>query len=546
MASNHTPPPTGLDPHRFPPDPWQLVETQHIPDDLGTTETLFAVANGYLGLRANPEEGRDAHAHGTYVNGFHETWEIQHAENAFGFAKVGQTIVNAPDAKLMKLYVDDEPLLLGKADLESYERSLDFRSGVLTRDLVWLTPSGKRVRVRSTRFVSADERHLAVMTFEVAMLDGSGPITISSQILNRQDGIDEYHVSAAALGEGETIADPRQARGFDHRVLVPEHQRPTPTDAVPAAPSAHTTDGSGDGVGRGDELVALGYRCANSGMTIAVAQRHHLDGVTPWSISTSVEPDHAKTVFEVELAEGESFVLTKYVSYHTSTGVPSAELADRCARTIGRAVDIGADAVLDRQRACWEAFWASSDVRVELVGDDGRGAALQQAIRWNLFQLGQATLSTHEQGVAAKAVTAGGYDGHYFWDTEIYVLPFLAVTNPSAARKLLRFRWRLLDAARRRASEMSERGALYPWRTINGEEASAYYAAGTAQYHINAAVVWALGRYLDASGDVDFLAREGAEILVETARLWDSLGFYANGSDSADVRSVGASTPTGT
>ncbi|MEL6894424.1 MAG: glycosyl hydrolase family 65 protein, partial [Actinomycetota bacterium] len=173
------------------------------------------------------------------------------------------------------------------------------------------------------------------------------------------------------------------------------------------------------------------------------------------------------------------------------------------------------------------------DVRIGTDLEQHRGEALQQAIRWNLFQLGQATLSTNEQGVAAKAVTAGGYDGHYFWDTEIYVLPFLAFTNPSAARKLLRFRWRLLDAARRRAAEMSERGALYPWRTINGEEASAYYAAGTAQYHINAAVVWALARYLDASGDVDFLANEGAEILVETARMWDSLGFYASRSNGS-------------
>ena len=92
-------------------------------DDLGLTETLFAVGNGYLGMRANPEEGRDAHSHGTYVNGFHETWTIQHAEEAFGFAKTGQTMVNVPDAKLMRLYVDDEPLLLSSADLDDYERS---------------------------------------------------------------------------------------------------------------------------------------------------------------------------------------------------------------------------------------------------------------------------------------------------------------------------------------------------------------------------------------------------------------------------------------
>ncbi len=170
-----------------------------------------------------------------------------------------------------------------------------------------------------------------------------------------------------------------------------------------------------------------------------------------------------------------------------------------------------------------------------MVGDD----AAQQAIRWNLFQLAQASARTHQHGIAAKGVTGGGYDGHYFWDTEVYVLPFLAYTNPDAARKLLRFRFYMLDAARTRATELSQRGALYPWRTINGEEASAFYAAGTAQYHINAAVVYALERYLNATGDIEFLAREGAEILVETARMYEDLGFYAtNGRERFHIHGV--------
>jgi alpha,alpha-trehalose phosphorylase len=225
--------------------------------------------------------------------------------------------------------------------------------------------------------------------------------------------------------------------------------------------------------------------------------------------------------------------ITKYVAYHTSAGVPVQELADRCSRTLARAEATGADALLDEQRAWLDEFWSASDV--ELRGDD----QAQQALRWNLFQLAQASARTQELSIPAKGVTGAGYDGHYFWDTEIYVVPFLAYTNPEAARKILRFRWRMLDAARQRAQELSQVGALYPWRTINGEEASAYYAAGTAQYHINAAVVLALRRYLEASGDVDFLAHEGAEILVETARLWADLGFYAiNGGRSFHIHGV--------
>ena len=172
---NRRPPPDGLPQHRFPVDPWRLIETEYNDDDLGHTETLFALGNGYLGMRANPEEGRNAHSHGTYLNGFHETWEIQHAEDAYGFAKIGQTIVNVPDAKLMKLYVDDEPLLLEEADLDEYERSVDFRSGVLTRKLLWRTPGGQLVRVDSTRMVSFVHRHLAMMTIEITPLEHPRP-----------------------------------------------------------------------------------------------------------------------------------------------------------------------------------------------------------------------------------------------------------------------------------------------------------------------------------------------------------------------------------
>ena len=230
--------------HRFPIDPWRLVETEPSSEHLGLGETLFANANGYIGMRANPSEGRVAHAHGTYLNGFHETWPIKHAEDAFAFAKTGQTIVNVPDAKLLKLYVDDEPLLLGDADLDEYERVMDFRTGVSYRELIWRTPAGKRVHVRSERMVSLEHRHLAVMRLDVTLLDGNAPVVISSQLLNRQDGEDEYHVTDAALGEG---VDPRQARRFDHRVLQPH---------------LHTHHDQDDPTG---SEVTLGYRCTNSG-----------------------------------------------------------------------------------------------------------------------------------------------------------------------------------------------------------------------------------------------------------------------------------------
>jgi alpha,alpha-trehalose phosphorylase len=117
LGPSHVAPPVEdpMDRTRFPIDPWRLVETRFSGDDLGTTESLFTVGNGYLGLRGNYEESRDAYHDGTYINGFHETWAINHAEEAYGFARVGQTIVNAPDPKVIRLYVDDEPLHLSVA-----------------------------------------------------------------------------------------------------------------------------------------------------------------------------------------------------------------------------------------------------------------------------------------------------------------------------------------------------------------------------------------------------------------------------------------------
>ena len=502
--------PDPLDRSRFPIDPWRLVERSYSPEDLGLTETLFAVANGYLGMRATPEEGRPAFAQGTFINGFHETWPIRHAEAAYGFAETGQTIVNAPDAKVMKIYVDDEPLTFGTSDLEDYERVLDFRDGVLKRNLIWRTPSGKRVCIRSTRMVSMTQRHLALMTLEVTMLTGSAPLVISSQILNRQDGRDEYHLRQESLGQG---ADPRKAAAFEERVLLPRLSTAT------------------------EERMSLGYQCARSGMTIAVAADHRIR--TPDHVETVLraEDDVTKAVFRIDATEGNTVRLEKVVAYHTSRGVPVRELADRCDRTLDRVGRLGIEHFIEDQKAWYADFWARADVEVEGPGTELQ--AVQQAIRFNLFSLAQATARTDGLGIPAKGVTGSGYEGHYFWDSEIYVVPFLCHTQPEIARNVLHFRSVMLPAARKRAAQMASKGAMYPWRTINGEEASAYYAAGTAQMHIDADIAYALMKYAYASGDLGFLIREGIDILVETARMWADLGFWRhNGTPSFHIHGV--------
>ncbi|MDR2374258.1 MAG: hypothetical protein LBD77_09250 [Bifidobacteriaceae bacterium] len=504
---------------RFPVDPWALREVAFDGRDLGVTETLFAVANGYLGMRGNPEEGRAAYEHGTYINGFHETFRIRHAEDAYGFATVGQTMVNVPDAKVIRLYVDDEPLLATVADLQEYERTLDFRAGRLTRELVWRTPSGKRVQIRATRMASFTERHLALMTYEL-VTDRDAPVTLSSQLINRQDGEDEYHVCGPDAGNPGW--DPRKTETFPQRVLEPVFAQADAVEQVGGSGAVRGGKGRGDGGGRdgiGNRGVFLGYRCANSGMTVTVGMVHELDTDNDFARTETVAPDLAEVRFTVRARAGVPIRLTKLVAYHSSRGVPAAELRDRCRLTLARAAERGVDGLVEDQRQFMERFWDRSDVVV-------RGqSATQQAVRWNLFQALQASARAEGVGIPAKGMTGSGYSGHYFWDSEIYVLPFLTYTTPSWARNALRFRYTMLDAARRRALELSEVGALYPWRTINGEEASAFYAAGTAQYHIDADVAHALAQYLRATDDVGFLEREAIDILVETARMWQGLGF---------------------
>ncbi|WP_343910909.1 glycoside hydrolase family 65 protein [Nocardioides aquiterrae] len=502
-----------MDHGRFPIDPWALVETSYSSEDMGVTETLFAVANGYLGMRGNPEEGRPSYAHGTFVNGFHETWPIRHAEAAFGFARTGQTIVNAPDTKVLKIYVDDEPLTFGTADLEHYERRLDFRDGVLRRRLLWRTPSGKRVRIDSTRMVSMTQRHLAVMTLEVEVLTGDAPIVISSQILNRQDGMDEYRMPQQLT----TALDPRKTAVFAERVLEPRMSYAS------------------------DDRMLLGYQCAHSGMRLAVAADHVLETDDEHEILHRADDDQAKAVFRVDARQGHPLRLTKTVSYHTSRGVPVRELSDRCDRTLDRVKRHGVAQYVEDQRAWYADFWAGADVEIggETDGETDEHRAVQQAIRFNLFSLAQATGRIDGLGVPAKGVTGSGYEGHYFWDTEIYVVPFLSYTNPEIARNALHFRSLMLPAARERAREMAQSGAMYPWRTINGEEASAYYAAGSAQVHINADIAYALIKYVAATGDEGFLVREGIDILVETSRMWADLGFWrSNGEPSFHIHGV--------
>jgi alpha,alpha-trehalose phosphorylase len=483
--------PINLPPHIYPIDPWRIVEKQFYPDFLAQSETIFSTANGYLGMRGCFEEGNPVSENGTFINGFYESWKITYPEIAYGFSKTGQTMVNVTDTKIIKLYVDDEPFSLPDANLISYERVLDLKAGTLDREILWEMPSGKRIAIKSRRLVSFEHRHLAAISYEVTVLNAQAPVIISSEM--RNDPPQQFKEE-----------DPRQGRGFQGRVLLPQvHYRK-------------------------NRRVVLGHATGASKMPLACGIDHVLETDCPYSEVSKAEENLGKVVFSIEAQPGKPIRLTKYVSYHTSQRLPADELCASVERTLDRAAANGFQDLLAGQQKYLQEFWRRSDVQIEGHPDrQHRAPELQQAIRFNLFQILQAAARAENTGIPAKGLTGQAYDGHYFWDSEVYVLPFLTYTNPSLSKNQLEFRYSILDKARQRSHELHERGAKFPWRTINGEEASAFYAAGTAQYHINADIMYALQKYVEVTGDEEFLHEKGVELLVETARLWYGHGFFS-------------------
>ncbi len=479
-------------PHIYPVNEWKIIETAFYPRFLAQTETIFSIGNGYLGMRGNFEEGKPSFQNGTFINGFHETWPIVYGEEAYGFAKTGQTMLNVTDGKTIRLFVDDEPFHLPTASLMLYERTLDMQAGTLDRKILWETPSGKQVFIESRRLVSFEHRHLAVISYQVTVLNAEAPVVISSELAGQQPN-----------QRGK--ADPRQARGLNGHSLLPRKHYAA------------------------DCRLLLAHQAKNSGMTLACGVDHILETECPHTIACDCGEDLGKTVFSIDAQPGKPIHLMKFLVYHTSRSASAEDLCERSEWTLNRAMRHGLAPLLASQRRYMDDFWARSDIRIEEDPSATRRPAgeMQQALRWNLFQILQAVGRAQGSGIPAKGLSGQTYEGHYFWDTEIYLLPFLTYTAPHLARNLLLFRHSMLDRARERARELNQKGAMFPWRTINGEEASAYYAAGTAQYHINADIIYALKKYVDVTGDTSLLFQEGAEMLVETARLWADLGFYS-------------------
>jgi alpha,alpha-trehalose phosphorylase len=320
---------------------WKIAEHRHDAEAAGTRESLFAVGNGYLGLRGTPEEGGAAHDAGAILNGFHETWPIVYPEDAFGLARTGQTIVSATDGSVMRLFVDDEPFDLATARVLRFERVLDMRTGVLRREVEFATPSGRRMLVRSRRLASLEDRHLAAFDYEVVALDAGVRIAISSEL-----------VTHGAADGGD---DPRRGKGFAEKVLEPI--------------AAHALDRRA--------ILWLGTR--SSGLEMACGMDHEVEAPSPVTVETTAEGDGAAVVVHTELAAGEALRVRKYVAYHWAAAAPAGDLAARAGRTLDRARRAGYERVELAHASRVADFWRRSDIQLDGAPE------LQAAIRFNLF-----------------------------------------------------------------------------------------------------------------------------------------------------------------
>ena len=469
----------------FPIEPWSLTEVGLDLSSLAVHESVFALTNGHIGMRGSFEEGEPVVVPGTYLNGFFEERPLPYAEAGYGFPEQGQTMVNVTDGKLIRLLVKDSPLDLDYGEIIDHRRTLDLRAGVLRRSTEWRSPGGRTVRVTSTRLVSLARRSIAAIEYQVEVTDDLGDLYVALQ----------SDLLANESGPSHGDDDPRAAASLS---------RPLQCELA---------------VGRGRRAVLV-HRTKRSRLRMAAGMDHVIE--VPDSCTEDIEAavDLARYTLAARIPPGGSLRLVKFLAYGWSSRRSDAAVRDQVEAALATAKLAGWERLLREQRELLDQHWDEADVEIE--GDD----ELQQAVRVGMFHVLQSGLRAERQPIPAKGLTGPGYDGHTFWDTETYVLPVLTYTAPAAVRDALRWRHSTLEMARERARVLGRRGAAFPWRTIRGEETSGYWPAGTAAFHINADIADAVVRYYNATLDDDFDRDFGAELLIETARLWASLGHF--------------------
>lgn len=476
----------------YPVEPWTITETSFDRKYNYRNETTFSLSNGYIGTRGTFEEAYDfdidTGLEGNFVNGFYESEQIRYGEANFGSPLFSQSLLNLPNMKETRVLLEDEWFTMEEGTIEDYSRTLHMKDGVLKRSLVWTSPRGRKAEIRFQRLVSFEMKNIMAIRVQVTPLNFSGKIQFRSRLQADVENHTRKTNPIVDYGPFGRRLEPLRLEGEGHRLYY-------------------------EGITK------------NSRLTAACGCSHRVSGggcETGWELC--IEELEGTAVLTAEAKEGCAVVLEKMLCYSTDLDLPAEDLRGFILDTLEEAEQKTFGGLEKSQKAYMGRFWDTADIRIQ--GKDSQ--ALQQGLRFNLFHILQSAGRDGRTGMGAKGLSGEGYEGHYFWDTEMYVLPVFVYTEPETARRLLDYRYSTLEQARERARILGhDKGALFPWRTINGEEASTYYPLGTAQYHINADIAYALSLYLQVTGDVDYLKEKGAEILIETARVWADVGSFA-------------------
>ena len=450
-------------------------------------ETLFHNANGYIGVRGCLEEGVPNGwdtMRGMYINGFYDVIPMKQAENLCNFVEEKQTMLNVVDTQTIYLRIDGEEFSLAEGKTEKNRRIVNMDEGYTAREILWCSPGGKKVSLFIKRMTSFEELSLFTIEYCVTPLNFNGEVSFSS-----------YHI--ANVSNYCNPNDPRMAAESEQYLC----------------PKEFSIDG--------DVSIAVS-ETKTSHLIMCSAVTHRLQAGQKGD-GTLFQRD-GMVIYEnkVQAKAGEKISLTKYTVITDSVREEETKLAAK--KILKCVLEHNLSYYYEKQKEYLTHFWTQTEMVI--VGDD----AMNQAVSFNMYELLQSAARDSHCNIAAKGMSGEGYEGHYFWDTEMFIMPFFTLTNPELAKLLLSYRYDTLQAAIENARLLGhKKGALYPWRTITGVECSGYYPSGTAQYHIDGDIAYAIVRYYQTTGDFEFIIQKGAEIVIETARLWMDVGNYNDG-----------------
>jgi len=482
----------------------KFTKTDYNKESLALDETLFHVANGYLGVRGSLEEGcpNDVTTiRGCYINGFYDTVKLHYPERLYGFPEEAQRLVNLPDVQTVKLFLDGEEFSLFSGEVLKYERTLDMEAGTTTRKIRWKSPKKQQtVDIEITRMASFTRPELFLTTYAVASVDFVGTVEFLSDI--------DCNVSNYVADN-----DPRVASEKIQHIFFDS--------------AFNSSNICSEVVGNSRQDIGMAT-CFTGVSNLQLATTHlarlscfyHTEypKVTEGTIETDtgIESNKSITIYPGDICQLDKFIVMSDSRRQKSPRKHVKQVILECG-------NIGAKALLQEQADFMKNFWHSSKMEIHGCPE------LQEGMLFNLYQLLQSAGRDSISSVASKGISGEGYEGHYFWDTEIYIFPFFLYTQPEIAKNLLDFRYNTLDGARKHAIIMGhKKGALYPWRTISGSECSSFFPAGSAQYHLTGDVAHAFMQYYYVTDDVKYMAEYGAEVLLESARLWLDTGNYGS------------------